>query len=179
MIAAIDNTILTLLINPSAKAASDPRTNLPTPDIKLKLLSMLDDLSASNARLIVPTPAIGEALCVATPANEILDKLNSFTCIDPQAFGMRAAMEMADVVKANRTGIKKIQADATRPWQHIKMDLMIVGVAIASKATRIYSDDKSQSRFAELAGLEVVHSWDLQITGKYQQKNLFEGEGDE
>jgi len=179
VIAAIDSTILTLILNPSAKAASDPKTSLPTPDIKLKLLSMLDDLAASNARLIVPTPAIGETLCVATPSDELLSKLNSFTCIDPQAFGIRAAISMADVVKSNKSGIKKIRDDATRPWQHVKMDLMIVGVALASKATRIYTDDGPQSRFAEMAGLEVFHSWNLKVTGKYQQKDLFEGDVDE
>lgn len=174
MIIAIDNSVLTLILNPSAKASPDPSTGLPTPDIELKLLSLLDDLSAQNARLIVPTPAISEALCVATPSSELLEKLDSFSCIDPQGFGMRAAIDLADLIKANKGEIRKIRDDATKAWQHLKMDFLIVGVALASKASAIYTDDKSQSEFAKLAGLDVRHTWDLKITGRHRQAELFE-----
>lgn len=176
MIIAVDNTILTLILNPKANAAPDPATGLPTPDIHLKILSLLDDLSARQAKLIVPTPALSEALCVAAPSRLLLEKLEAFTCIDPHGFGVRAAIELAELIKANKTKIKKIRDDATKPWQHLKMDLLIVGVAIASGSSALYTDDRSQGEFARLAGLEVVHSWQLRITGKYMQRELFDGD---
>lgn len=177
MIVTVDTTILTLIVNPNAKAAPDPATNKPAPDIQLRILSLLDDLSEKNATLIVPTPAISEALCFTSSSDSLITRLESFSCIEPEAFGMRAAIATAEIIKNHKAEIKKIKQDASKSWQHVKLDLLIVGVAIASGASIIYTDDEPQSRFASLAGLTVVHSWELQITGKHRQGSLFREEG--
>lgn len=122
--------------------------------------------------MIVPCPALAEALCVATPAHVLLEKLRQFSCIEPFPFDQKSAMSVAEIVRANVKDIQTIRKDATKPWQHMKMDLQIVGVAKAYGAEVLYTDDTTQASFASLAGLSVVHTWQLPLSDRYAQKAL-------
>lgn len=171
---AIDNTVLTLLLNPEAKAAHDPATKQPTQHLRQKLLSLIHELTLANATMILPTPALAETLCVAQPTNELIKKISSYSCIETYPFDQKAAITLSELVKRHRSDIKQIRDDATKPWQHLKMDMQIVAVAVTYQADVIYTDDKSQGQFAELGGLQVKRTWDLTISDKFRQTELFE-----
>ncbi len=58
--------------------------------------------------------------------------------------------------------------------QRIKVDLQIVAVALTYGADTLYTDDGSQTTFAELCGLNVMHTWNLPLNEAYRQPDLFE-----
>ncbi|MEM6890891.1 MAG: hypothetical protein AAF636_22555 [Pseudomonadota bacterium] len=174
MTAAIDNTVLTLLLNPAAQPCPNPDTGKPADHLESRILSLLDDMSDRKETLIIPTPALAETLCCATPASQIIARLREFACLELVAFDQMSAIELSELIIGQKTDVKKIGSDATRPWQHLKMDLQIVAIAKAHGADRIITDDGPQSNFAKLAGLDVVHTWDIPLLGKYQHGDLFD-----
>lgn len=172
MTAAVDNTFLTLILNPGAKARPDPTTHQATPHLKEKLLGLLDELSENRRTLIVPCPVLAEVLCVATPSQVVLERLRQYTCIELYPFDQKSAIEVSDIIRCNSKEIREIRDDATKSWQHMKMDIQIVGVAKAYGASTLYTDDTTQARFATLAGLAVSHTWQLTLSDKYAQRTL-------
>ena len=174
MIAAIDNTFLTLLLNPKATPRPNPATGEPTEHCRLRIEGMVDDLSKNDGTLIVPAPALAEALCMAEAAEAYMERLQEFAAIEVAPFDMRAAYELGRVVRAAIANGDK-RSGETGDWQHVKMDRAIVAIAAAQSVEVFYSDDDRQTRFAESAGLRVVHTWELSLPHDKAQKTMMEG----
>jgi len=69
---------------------------------------------------------------------------------------------------------------ALNEWvrQRVKVDIQIAAVALTYGAETLYTDDESQTMFAEMCGLKVMHTWDLPISDAHKQGDLFEGKDD-
>lgn len=173
MIAAIDNTFLTLLLNPQAAARSNPATGSPVPHCRLRIEALIDTLSRSGGTLLVPAPALAEALCASEAGEAYLDELQQYACIEIAPFDGKAAFELGRVIRTSVTDGDK-RSGQEGAWQHVKMDRAIVAIAVAHSATIFYSDDDRQIAFAKLAGLSVKSTWDLDLPAEYAQQHLSE-----
>lgn len=171
MIAALDNTFLTLLLNPRAVPRPNPETGQPAEYCRERIESLIDDISAKQGTVIVPAPALAECLCSTDSAEAYLEVLSGYSSIDVFPFDKKAAFELSQIMrKADLAGDKR--SGESGNWQHVKMDRAIVAIAVVNGATTLYSDDNRQSNFARMAGLAVIHTWDLPISEKWAQGHL-------
>lgn len=177
MTAVVDNSVLTLLLNTAAAARPNPETGKPASFVQSRISCMLEDMAERGETLIVPAPALAESMCCASPSEALLNRLRQFACIEISAFDQKAAIEFAELMKRSRSDIRKIKGDASLRWQFVKVDLQIVSIGKAGGADRIITDDGPQGNFATLAGLQVLRTWDLPLTGKHQHGDLFEDGG--
>lgn len=174
LIAAMDNTFLTLLLNPKAVPRPNPDTGFPVPNHKDRIDTLIDEFDSRGDTLIIPSPTLAECLCSAALPEAYLAELENYAAIEVASFDQRAAYELSQIIrKAQLQGDKR--SGETGNWQHVKMDRAIVAIAVVNGATVFYSDDSRQSAFAALAGLSVVHTWDLPISAARAQGHLQEG----
>jgi hypothetical protein len=86
VIAAIDNTFLTVLLNPNAAPRPHPATGEPTPHCKQRIEALIDDLSRKQATLLVPSTALAEALRGDEAIEAYLSALQQFSAIEISPF---------------------------------------------------------------------------------------------
>lgn len=165
MIVALDNTIFTLVVNPVARPCPHWETQAVIDHHQARVQAMIDYRSRDKDKIIVPMPSFAEALVQAPDAARILDAMRQFAAIEPAPFDQKAALELAEIMRGKRKN-----PDA--PWQKVKLDCQIVAIAIAGGAQALYTDDKQQSALGEELGLEVIHSWDLELPDEYRQQSL-------
>jgi hypothetical protein len=173
LIAAIDNTFLTLLLNPAAIARPNPATGQPIPYCRQRIEALIDDLSRTNGTLLVPTPALAEALCMSASVEAYFSALLEFACIELAPFDGPAAFELGRIIRSAKLAGDK-RSGQTGDWQHVKMDRAIVAIAVSRSATIFYSDDSRQVAFAKLAGLQVKSTWHLDLPPEFAQSHLSE-----
>ncbi|MGZ9809960.1 hypothetical protein ACXN5S_05800 [Pseudoroseicyclus sp. H15] len=174
MITVIDNSILTLLLNPMAKARPNPETGEPAEHIQDRLSGLLDSMSKRSEQLIVPAPALAESMCNVNNPTSLIETLRASACIVVAPFDTKASVEFSDLIRSSRGAIREIKSETAASWQFVKMDLQIVAIGKASGASKILTDDDRQGRFAKLAGIEAVHSWEIPLQDKYLHGDLFD-----
>lgn len=117
MIAAIDNTFLTLLLNPKAAPRPNPETGQPASFCRERIEALIDRLSQDNGILLVPAPALAEALCAADAIEAYITELQQYEAIEIAAFDGRAACELGRVIRSSiKAGDKR--SGQTGAWQH-------------------------------------------------------------
>jgi len=171
MIVAIDNTILTLILYPNAKPTPNPETGEPASDIGVRIKSLVSAHEDSGNTIVIPTPVLTETLISldSDPAI-LLDKLSKLSVFNTYPFDKRAALMLA---KLSNAEISKTQRKkGIVPYQKLKFDRQIVSIALVADAEILYTDDRSQTIFAESVGLKVVHSWDIDIADEYRQRDF-------
>lgn len=175
MKALVDNTLLTLLLNPAANPRPNPANNKPTPHCRERIESLIDDLSEKKGTLYIPTPALAEALCVSDTIEGYFSAVQQHSCIELAAFDGRAAYELGRIIRTARSnGDKKSGQNSS--WQHVKMDRMIVAIAVANSVDLFLSDDDDQIKFAKSVGITVKSSWDLSLSERHSQQHLSEAD---
>ncbi len=132
-----------------------------TADSKLEFL--LEDLSKTRQKIIIPTPALSEVLVGAgSAAPQYLDYLNSQRYFEIASFDKLAAVEAAELIRtAKMQGDKK--SGSSSSWQKVKFDQQIVAIARVKNASCIFSNDHdiellvggSKIRFQNLESLPL------------------------
>ncbi len=173
MIVAFDNTILTLIFNPDAKPCIDPNTQQPVDHIKQKVDSLIDRHSSAGDTILLPTPALSETYSCVDDPYKLAQAISEYHCFRPAAFNNTAALELAKVIQsALQSGSKRSGSD--EPYQKIKFDRQIVAIAKVHNAEILYTDDGTQTSFAENMGMTVVHSWELEMSDKHAQASMLD-----
>jgi predicted nucleic acid-binding protein len=162
---SMDAGYLSLLLHPAAKPPKDPATNKPLVRAPERIERLVDDLRASNERVIIPTPALAEFLVLA--AGEIQQYLSELAnqpgfLIHP--FDLMAAVEVAAMqIHAASKGGKRLPAPPETPWQKVKYDRQIVAISKIHQVHTIYSDDSHVRAIAEDLGIKVIPTWELPL----------------
>lgn len=161
---AVDNTLLTLMLHPSAKPPQDPSTGLPVSDLRDRIDLLIETLDKNRDQIIIPTPVISEFLILAEKDGpKYLAEINRKGIFRIEAFDTRAAVELAAV----ELTIKRSKADkrdgAQGTWAKVKFDRQIVTIAKVNRATKIYSDDEGVEKFAKRCGIPVVKTWEMPL----------------
>lgn len=108
----IDATMLLLMLRPGTPVPSGPN-GLPVDRPKGRIEYLVQQLDKAKTKIIVPTPALGEALVRAGAAatQKIVDHLQKFAVFSIEPFDTRAAIEVAAMsrealAKGNKRGVQ-------------------------------------------------------------------------
>jgi len=167
-----DATTLLYLLDPEAKAPTDPETGEPVSRIKNRIAFLVSELEKSKEKIIVPTPALSELLVRAGDAGpEYLDILNRHAAFKIVDFDQRAAVEVAAATReALAAGDKR--GGSENSWAKVKFDRQIIAIARVEGASTIYSDDGDIVRFAKSSGIAVIRVCDLPLPPEDAQQSL-------
>jgi predicted nucleic acid-binding protein len=162
---SMDTGYLGLLLHPKAKPPTDPATKKPLVRAQDRIEKLVNDLNASNERVIISTPVLCEFLVLVENAGQqYLAELSNQPGFRILPFDQMAAIELAAMeLLARGKGGKRSPAASTTPWQKVKFDRQIVAIAKVHQAHTIYSDDADVKAIAENAGIKVVPCWELPL----------------
>lgn len=139
---------------------------------RARLEHLLESAAAAKGRIVIPTPVIAEFL---VRTNEVtaawLTALERKAAIRVASFDRRAAVECAllDAAALNKGDKRGGRKD---PWQRIKVDRQIVGIARACQADVLITDDAGMSVTARAANITVSGLEDLPIPDAAKQAPL-------
>jgi hypothetical protein len=167
-----DATTLLYLLDPEAKAPTDPETGAPVSRVQDRITYLVSELEKRKEKIIVPTPALSELLVRAGEAGpDYLDILNRHAAFKIVDFDQRAAVEVAAATReALAAGDKRGGAESA--WAKVKFDRQIIAIARVEGASTIYSDDGDIVRFAKSFGIPVVRVCDLPLPPEDAQQTL-------
>jgi predicted nucleic acid-binding protein len=167
VIVVFDATVLIYIIDENASPPNDPATGQPVENCKERLEYLLTTLQEENAKIIIPTPALGEVLVKAQQAApELLRDLTSSKHFRVAPFDAMAAVEYA-AMHAARLG------KATTNRTKAKFDEQIVAIARVENATIIYSDDGDIAKLAS-PRMQVLGIGSLPLPPAKAQGDMFE-----
>ncbi|MET4798207.1 hypothetical protein [Bradyrhizobium sp. LB11.1] len=168
----IDSTNLLLMLRPDTRVPGGANGK-PIDRAKERIDYLISRLSKARSKIIIPTPALGEALVRAGAAasQQIVDELQKYAVFSIEPFDTRAALEVAAMSRAALAkGNKK--ANSTAPWQKVKFDRQIVAIAKVHGATEIYSDDGDIAALGVHAKIKVIGLADLPLPPEKDQLDL-------
>lgn len=161
MITTIDANVLIKWSSPKTDALDRARLEL-----------MLDVISKAGGKVIIPTPCLAEFLVATDEATaDWLQTLERKRSVVIAPFDRRAAFECALLDRA-AIGKGDKKGGRTEPWQKIKIDRQIVGVARANNSSTLITDDEGLRTTALAVGLSVQRLRDLDVPESARQTNL-------
>jgi predicted nucleic acid-binding protein len=170
--AAFDNTMLSVLLNPSGNVPCIPGTTTPIDLAKERAEGVIDAIQRDNRKIILPTPALAELLTAIGPdAQQYLDIVAKSRVFEIAAFDARAAIELAFL---NRGAFRKADdANNAEPYQKRKVDRQIVAICVVTGASEIYTDDGGLAASARLCGITPISLNDCPIPTEARQRDMF------
>ncbi|MEM9359371.1 MAG: hypothetical protein AAGB04_24575 [Pseudomonadota bacterium] len=177
-----DTSILLLFLDPNAKPPVDPDTGEAVDRAHERIEFLIDQLSSAGEKIVIPTPALSEALVFSGAAmTDYLSILNGQRCFRIAAFDQKAAIETALSIRDayQRGGLRIDSDDAEIRKSKVKYDQQIVAVAKAEGAHTIYADDKHIFTLAERAKIKAYRSRDLDLPPEDPQASWDFEDGEE
>lgn len=160
---AIDATVLTLFLRPDSGAplAADGKAVEHAAE---RIEHLITTLSDEGETLIIPTPALSEALVRsdADTALRIITDLQKHAAFRIEPFDSLAAIELATMTRES-LGRRRKRENSTATWAKLKFDQQIVAIAKVHQASTIYSDDADIRAIAKRAGITVVGVAELDL----------------
>lgn len=173
MIAAFDNTFLSLALNPKTRPTPNPETGQPIEHCSQRIEALIDALGKNGDTVLIPTPCFAELLIAVPDIEKAITAINESVAFDLAPFNARCAIDLAKVArKAHLKGDKKSSVKAS--WQEVKFDRQIAIIAKVGGAEIFYTDDGNQSKFATDLGMKVIHTWNLDLPAEYAQMDLMD-----
>lgn len=169
--AAFDNTMLSVLLNPSGKPPCIPGTETPVDLAKERAEGVVEALQQANRKIVLPTPACAELLTAIGPdAEQYLNIVSRSRVFEIANFDARCAAELAFL---NR-GIFKEQDDKNKAeaYQKRKVDRQIIAICKVAGVTDIYTDDSGLASRARLCGMTAISISECPIPDKSRQGDL-------
>jgi predicted nucleic acid-binding protein len=163
MLAVLDTTTLTLLLKPTVPPPLDPSTGEPVRRAAERIEYLIEHLSESNARILIPATAWAEFLVAADEsAQEYLAKIKDRANFQIVPFDSVSAVEAAiDQRKALKAGNKKADLRGTR--QCVKADRQIMAVAKTLGVDMVYAADHDLVKIGASMNVPVTALWDLPL----------------
>jgi hypothetical protein len=170
-----DATMLLILLAPDASVPLDSE-GVAISYPKERIDGLVSDLAKSKTKILIPTPALSEALVRAgsVAAAQYLAKIRKSAHFAIEPFDEKAAIEVALMTKhAIDNGDKK--AGSKESWIKVKYDRQIAAIAKVNGTTTIYTDDGGLSKFARANGLRAIGLGELNIPDKSAQIDWVDG----
>jgi PIN domain len=170
----IDATNLLLLLRPGTPVPSGSN-GIPIDRPKERIEYLIKRLNDAKTKIIIPTPALAEALIHAGAAasQQIVEYLQRYSVFSIEPFDTRAAIEVAAMSReALASGRKRGESTAT--WAKVKYDRQIVAIAKVHSATTIYSNDGDIATLGKRAKIDVVSLANLPLPPEKAQLELLE-----
>ena len=173
----IDATMLLLMLRPDTAVPSRPNV---FGDRRRQSINLVQQLDKAKTKIIIPTPALGEALVKAGAegSQQIIEHLQRYSVFGIEPFYTRAAVEIAAMSRDAFDGGNK-RGKSTATWAKVKYDRQIVAIAKVQAATTIYSDDGDIRTLAARAKINVVTLAELPLPPEAQLDLELRHAGDE
>jgi len=169
LIVAFDASMLIYFFNENANAPIDSATGQPVTECKVRVDTLIATLQRDRAKIIIPTPALGEVLVNARDAApQWLQHLRKTKHIRVVAFDERAAVEFA--ATQERRGAAGARS-STGNRAKAKFDDQIIAIAAVEGASKIYSDDLDIKKLAG-SRFEVIGIRELPLPPESVQGSL-------
>jgi hypothetical protein len=128
-----------------------------------RVANLVNEITQSNERIILPTPVLSEILVRAGAAGpRYLQEVTKSIRFKVAPFDTRAAIEVAAMLR--KAFGKKDKKDGSRgTWAKVNFDRQIVAISKVEGSHTIYSDDTDLGKFARKAGLKVVTLRELDV----------------
>jgi hypothetical protein len=151
----------------------DENTKSSVPRAKERVEYLIDTLTKTSERIVIPTPALSECLVHAGPAApEYLNIIGRQACFRVASFDERAAVEAAiRTYEARQRGLPK-GGSPDIAKSKIKFDRQIVAIASVESAAAVYSDDGDVCGYAREAGIKAYRLLDRPEPPEDPQKAL-------
>ncbi|MCV9962590.1 hypothetical protein OIU34_11840 [Pararhizobium sp. BT-229] len=169
-----DATTILLMLAPNEAGIPTDSSGNPITFPTERIDGLLEDLAKNKVRIVIPTPALSEALVRAGGSGGAahIAKLRSSKHFLIEAFDDRAALEVAIWTKsAIDAGDKKGGSDDT--WAKVKYDRQIVAIAKVAGATTIYTNDRNLCSFAFGRGIKAIGVHELPLSDATAQMRMF------
>lgn len=156
-----DSSFLYFLFANNPGELRDPATELPVERISEKIEHLLDTIDGQGEKILIPTPALSEILCLAdeTP-DEVLVQLNKTYGFEIVPFDQMAAVEAALITAgAIAKGDKRNGSGDT--WAKVKFDRQIMAIAKVRSVNVVYSNDKHIREDGSKMNIQVISVWEL------------------
>ncbi len=158
MTVAFDTTFLLYLFAPAGRVGAplDAR-GAPISLVKERVTALVEDLTKSGTRIIVPRPALSEIIVRAgiEAGQHYLGVMRQAKVFRIAPFDEKAAVETA-IMAGEATKCPSIRAATDGTYAKIKYDRQIVAIAMSEGAATLYTDDHNQRAFARRHGVNVV-----------------------
>src|SRR4051812_6183378 len=93
-------------------------------------------LSAENAKVIIPTPALAEVLTrMPAEAQGWLEEINRCACFQVRPFDDKASIELTEILGEGASGFRDV----------LRFDRQVVAIAKVYGASVLYADDEKIS----------------------------------
>src|SRR5260221_1076705 len=126
------------------------------PDARERVDHLIATLDQAKTKIIIPTPALSEALVMAgKTAEELVQRLIKAAAFQIVPFDTPAALEAA-VMTQTGLGRGDKRGGATGDWKKVKVDRQIVAIAKVHGARVIYSNDGDVAVLGKSAGIQVI-----------------------
>jgi rRNA-processing protein FCF1 len=136
---------------------------------------LLEVSTKEKQKLIIPTPVIAEYLVRADEAGlEWLETLEKRSAVEVVPFDRMAAFETAQMDRA-ALGAGDKKEGSQEPWQKIKIDRQIIGVAKAIGCRACITSDEGLRQTARRVGIQVYAVSDLELPFSVRQGQLLLG----
>jgi predicted nucleic acid-binding protein len=140
-------------------------------DRRAKLDDLIDSLTRSRTKVLIPTPSLTELMVGASKAREAyFDRLGKSSVFVIAPFDQRAAMECALLLGESWSKGEQKRISRTK----FKFDWQIVSIAASREAATIYSDDPDVKRAAQRVNIPVFSIDDIPLPEKARQLPLLD-----
>ena len=137
---------------------------------------LVQNLTSTNERILIPAPALAEMLVRAGAAGlEFVNQIAKSSRFEIAPFDTLAAIEVSIWVAAAVRGGNKRGKNTKDTWAKIKFDHQIVAICKVREVKTLYSDDLGLCSFAKSFGLNSYALADLPLPA--EEPNLFTGLG--
>lgn len=163
-----DTATLLFILQPDANAPLGDDGN-PIPKCRERVELLLQNLSDTGVRVIVPTPVLAELMVSVGPGKaKLLGAINQSSAFSVVPFDEIAAIECACLIDPSMK--KRLGANDTKA--KVKFDRQILSIAKAVGAHTLYTDDKTLIARATANGLKTVRMQDLPLPPEPPQREL-------
>jgi predicted nucleic acid-binding protein len=170
--AAFDTSALLVAIAPADKVQTSVKGVLVT-DAKARIDHLIATMQTAKSRLIIPTPALAEAIVQVDPAvaARFVDRMSKTSSVLLAPFDVLEALEAAAMAKEDLASGDK-RGGAKGEYQKVKVDRQIVAIAKFHGAAVIYSNDSDVRTLANAQGIRVVGVEDLPLPARPDEPEL-------
>lgn len=168
-----DASVLLLLLNPETPPPKDVTTGQPVGRCKDRIEYFIAQLTKQREKIIIPTPALSEALIKAEEAApQYLEIMRNSRFFQISPFNTMAAVEAAELMRLRIAKLGTLKGDAIDSRAKVKFDHQIVAIARVSRATTIFTDDDGLQKLATSFGISAQGVASLPLPPEDPQTSL-------
>jgi len=159
---ALDTNYLVAWLQPkSLTVPNDPSTDLPITKFEARIDYMIQSLTNSGTKIIIPTPVLAEFLEGAGNAGPaMLAMMSQNKSIRIAEFGKRAAIETAALASKRRLSGRRLESG---PRQKTKVDTQILAIALVERAECLYTNDQGLRNLCREVDLTTIDYYELPL----------------